>query len=111
MVALVATPALMLNWTTGEVTLTNNLFVLFGAAVTGPRPAVPWSLTFALPIGVVVAYRRFRAWRSGRLAPAPAARPGSPAEEDSLGCASSIASRRVGGSRSRAIRRQQGGSP
>lgn len=66
-VALIATPAFVLNWTTGQVTIGNNIFILFGAAFTRPGPAAPWSLTFAVPIGAAVAFLRFRAWRNARM--------------------------------------------
>jgi hypothetical protein len=67
-VALIASPAFTLNWTTGQSTLANNLFVLFGAAFGRPGAAAPWLLTFAMPIGALVAYLRVRAWRNSRPA-------------------------------------------
>jgi hypothetical protein len=68
LVALIASPAFTLNWTTGQTVLSNNLFVLFGAAFVRPAAAAAWSVTFALPIGAFVAYLRFRAWRNVRSA-------------------------------------------
>ncbi len=65
-VALIASPAFVLNWTTGQVAVANNLFVLFGAAFARAGAAAPWSVTFALPIGAAVAYLRLRAWRSAQ---------------------------------------------
>jgi hypothetical protein len=67
-VALIASPAFTLNWTTGQARLANNLFILFGAAFGRPGAAAPWLLTFAMPIGAFVAYLRFRAWRNARSA-------------------------------------------
>lgn len=67
-VALIASPAFILNWTTGQTRLANNLFILFGGAFGRPGAAAPWLLTFAMPIGAFVAYLRFRAWRNARSA-------------------------------------------
>ncbi len=70
--ALIASPAFVLNWTSGQVAVQNSLFVLFGAAFTRPGAAAPWSLTFAMPVGAVVAYLRYRAWRNARATQAVA---------------------------------------
>ena len=67
-VALIASPAFVLNWTTGQVAIANNLFVLFGAAFDRPGVAAPWAVTFAVPIGATVAYVRLRAWQRVRRA-------------------------------------------
>ena len=66
--ALIAAPAFVLNWTTGQPSVANNLFVLFGGAFARPGAAAPWSVTFALPIGTAVAYLRLRAWRNAQAA-------------------------------------------
>ncbi len=66
--ALIASPAFVLNWTTGQPSVANNLFVLFGGAFAQPGAAAPWSVTFALPIGTAVAYLRLRAWRTAQAA-------------------------------------------
>jgi hypothetical protein len=66
--ALIASPAFTLNWTTGQAVLANNMFILFGGAFFRSGAATPWSLTFAMPIGALVAYLRFRAWRNARSA-------------------------------------------
>ena len=70
--ALIASPAFVLNWTSGQVAVQNSLFILFGAAFTRPGAAAPWSLTFAMPVGAVVAYLRYRAWRNARATQAVA---------------------------------------
>jgi hypothetical protein len=66
--ALVASPAFVLNWTTGQMGLTNGVFILFGGAVDRAGAAAPWTVTFAVPIGTAVAHLRFRAWRDAHVA-------------------------------------------
>jgi hypothetical protein len=67
-VALIASPAFILNWTSGQAAMANSLFVLFGAAFTRSGAAAPWSITFAIPVGALVAYLRLRAWRNAQRA-------------------------------------------
>ena len=68
LIALIASPAFILNWTTGQAAMANSLFVLFGAALARPGAAAPWSITFAIPVGALIAYLRLRAWQNAQRA-------------------------------------------
>ncbi len=61
--SLIATPAFFINWTTGEVGVQSAFFLLFGGAATSAGPAAPWVVSFALPIGALVAYLKMLRWR------------------------------------------------
>ena len=63
LVALITSPAMGLNWTTGQLTHQLNLFLLFGGAAMRGVAASPWIVTFGMPVGAIVAYFRFRAWQ------------------------------------------------
>jgi hypothetical protein len=60
--ALIGSPVFMLNWTTGQFAVQGTLFQLLGVAATKAGPAAPWILSFAAPLGAMVAYLRLRAW-------------------------------------------------
>jgi hypothetical protein len=65
--ALVGTPVFALNWTTGEVSTRGTLFLLFGASTLRSGAAAPWIISWAVPLGALVAYFKMRRWRA-RLA-------------------------------------------
>jgi len=71
-VALVATPAFGLNWSSGEVLAQASRLLLFGGAAFRPGPTSPWMLSFGVPTGALLAYLRVRKWRR-RLPVAPIA--------------------------------------
>jgi hypothetical protein len=62
-VALIASPAFALNWTTGHPVGQVNIFLLFGGAAMRGSSAAPWIISFGLPLGAIVSYFRYRAWR------------------------------------------------
>jgi len=62
-VALITSPAMALNWTTGQLTGQLNLFLLFGGSGIRGVPAAPWIISFGVPLGAIVSYFRLRAWR------------------------------------------------
>jgi len=64
--SLIGTPAFMMNWTTGAVTLRQNFFLLFGAGAAHPGPAAPWIVSFAVPVGAAIALWKVRGWRLTR---------------------------------------------
>jgi len=61
--SLVATPAFVINWTTGEVGVRSVFFLLFGGAATSAGPGAPWVISFAIPIGAAIAYLKLSTWR------------------------------------------------
>ena len=71
-VALVATPAFTLNWSSGEILAQASRLLLFGGAALRPGPTSPWMLSFGVPTGALFAYLRVRKWRR-RLTVAPPA--------------------------------------
>jgi hypothetical protein len=71
-VALIATPAFALNWSSGEILAQASRLLLFGGAGFRPGPTSPWVLSFGVPTGALLAYLRVRKWRKG-LAVAPTA--------------------------------------
>ena len=64
LLALVASPAFAINWTTGQSTIQSSLFILFGVAFARASSAAPWTLSFGLPVGAIVAYFKVRAARA-----------------------------------------------
>ena len=65
LLALFGVATFSLNWTTGAIRFNLLAFLLGGAGVFRPAPAAPWIITFALPVGAVVALARYRRWRAG----------------------------------------------
>ena len=61
--SLIATPTFFINWTTGEVGMRAVSLLLFGGAATRTGSAAPWIVSFALPVGALVAYVKARRWR------------------------------------------------
>jgi hypothetical protein len=68
-VALIATPVFALNWSSGEVSTQIARFVLLGGAIFRPGPTSPWTLSFGLPTGALLAYLRVRRWRKSLEVP------------------------------------------
>ena len=71
-VALLGVCAFNLNWADGTVFFQPIQVMLLSAAVLKSGPAAPWTVTFALPLGALIAFLRYRAWRR-RTAEAAAA--------------------------------------
>ena len=63
--SLVATPTFSINWTTGRVGMQGLSFLFFGGAASSAGAAAPWIVSFAMPIGALIAYIRVRRWRQG----------------------------------------------
>ena len=58
-----------LNWTTG-VAAVNPYLLQFGAAsFTRAAPVTPWIISFAIPIGAIVALQQYQRWRDGASKP------------------------------------------
>lgn len=62
LVALVGVARFSLNWTTADVAVSPLYLTLFAAGATKAGPAAPWILSFALPLGAVLALVRYRRW-------------------------------------------------
>jgi hypothetical protein len=61
--ALVGVSPLLLDWTTGHVTVRVLAVNLFAAGATKGGPAAPWILGVAFPLGAVLGLARYRRWR------------------------------------------------
>jgi hypothetical protein len=61
--SLVGVGAFSMNWATGEIGVRPWNVELLSAAVVRAGPVAPWVLTFALPIGAILAVHRYYRWR------------------------------------------------
>lgn len=52
-----------MNWTTGQTAIRLVSVQLFSAAAVRSGPVAPWVITFAFPIGAIVALTRVARWR------------------------------------------------
>ena len=69
LLALVGVGAFSLDWSSGVTALRPVNVQLFSAAVMRAGPVAPWVLTFALPVGALVALQRYRRWRTTSRVP------------------------------------------
>lgn len=63
--------AFSMNWATGETAFRIVKVQVFSAAALRAGPVAPWILTFAFPLGAMLALRRYRRWRTLDAEPAP----------------------------------------
>jgi hypothetical protein len=71
-IALLATPTFALNWSTGHAEIENSLVTLFGGSALRASSAAPWTISFALPLGALIAYFRLRRWNQTHPGPVAA---------------------------------------
>jgi len=67
--SLVGVGRFSLNWSTGAINVNPVYVVLFGAGATRGGPAAPWIITLSVPLGALLALRRYRDWRRDHVAP------------------------------------------
>lgn len=61
--SLVGVGGYSLNWTTGQTGISLFKVQLFSAAALQSGPFAPWIVTFAFPLGALVALQKYRSWR------------------------------------------------
>ena len=66
--ALVGSPVLALNWSTGQTSFSATWFLLLCASALKAGPGAPWVVSVAVPIGSGVSYLKLRAWRRAHVA-------------------------------------------
>ena len=64
--ALIGSPVLTLDWTTGQTSFTDTWFLLMCSSAVKTGPAAPWIISVAVPIGSGVSWLKLRAWRRSR---------------------------------------------
>jgi hypothetical protein len=70
LLALVGAGTFNLDWSSGAFSFRPISVLLGSLAFVRAGPAAPWVITFALPVGAVIALMRYRDWRSAELASA-----------------------------------------
>jgi hypothetical protein len=80
-VALVGVGTMTLDWTSGMVGFNPITVMLLSGAVMRAGPVAPWTLSFAFPLGAVLALRRYRGWRASSATPTTDATTDGPVSE------------------------------
>jgi hypothetical protein len=64
--SLVGVGRFSLNWSTGAISVNPIYVLLFGAAATR-GPATPWIISVSVPLGAILALRKYRDWRRSQV--------------------------------------------
>jgi hypothetical protein len=71
LLALFGTGAITINWTSGAVSAQLFMLQFLSSGAAHAAPAAPWLLTFAFPLGPILAWQRLRAARAAATSPTP----------------------------------------
>lgn len=66
LLSLVGVGSFTLNWTTGAIGVQLLNVQLFGAGFVRLGSAMPWIITFAIPVGALIGIDHYRRWRARR---------------------------------------------
>ena len=67
--ALIGVAAIDLNWTTGATRIRVFTVQLFSASIVRPNAFAPWVLSISLPLGAILAWRRYLKWKRSAEVP------------------------------------------
>ena len=69
LVSLIGVGGFSLNWTTGVAVVKPYLLQIGAASFTRAAPVTPWIISFAIPLGAIVALQQYQRWRHGPSTP------------------------------------------